>query len=188
MSASAVPLGASSAGYQPFPSLPHKNTLQERFEVPALLRALHVPTGRRVLEVGCGRGVALPALARGCRPSYLAGLELDCAAFAAAARTVAQAGIAADLFQGDVREMPFAAASFDVVVDFGTCYHIARPEAALREIARVLASGGLFVTETPASQLLAHPFRSLGRALPWHAAPELVGVRSALLWTARVKT
>lgn len=173
--------------YRPFPSLGYKNALQELVEVPALVRALRIPPGQRILEVGCGRGVALPPLARHARPSYLAGLELDCRAFAEALRTVREAGVEADVFQADVREMPFRDASFDVVVDFGTCYHVARPEAALAEIARVLAPDGLFACETPVSQLLAHPRRSLGRTLPWELAPELVPVRSAVLWSARAR-
>lgn len=175
------------AEYAPFPSLAHKNLLQERFEVPTLVRALALPKGKRILEVGCGRGVALPPLARTCEPSYLAGLELECGAFAEAVRHVREEGVDADVFQGDVRDMPFPDASFDVVVDFGTCYHISRTEDALAEITRVLAPGGLFVSETPISQLLAHPCRTRGRRLPWGCAPELVAERKRVLWSRRAK-
>jgi SAM-dependent methyltransferase len=82
--------------------------------------------------------------------------------------------------------MPFPDGSFDVVIDFGTCFHISRPEAALSEIARVLGEGGVLVHETPLSQLLAHPCRSAGRRLPWAAAPELAPFGTALLWSRRV--
>ena len=187
MTTDIVRLGSGRAGYRAFPNLPHKNVLQRCVEVPALVRALAIPHGRRMLEVGCGRGVALPALARLCRPAYLAGLELDCGAFAEAARTVAATGTAADVFQADVRSMPFPDESFDVVLDFGTCYHVERPEQALAEIERVLAPGGVFVHETLAGQALAHPVRSLGRGLPWEAAPRLAESRTALLWGSRVK-
>lgn len=78
--------------------------------------------------------------------------------------------------------MPFPDGSFDVVIDFGTCFHVSRPEAALCEIARVLDARGRFVHETRLSQLLAHPCRSTGRKLPWTAAPQLVRSRTALLW------
>ena len=86
-----------------------------------------------------------------------------------------------------MRGLPFPEASFDLVVDFGTCYHVSRRAQALREIARVLAVGGRFVYETRPSQLLAHPVRSWGRRLPWDAVPELVPDRHALLWASRVK-
>jgi SAM-dependent methyltransferase len=72
---------------------------------------------------------------------------------------------------------------FDLVVDFGTCFHIERSVDALREIVRVLAPGGLFATETPLSQLLSHPVRSFGRRLPWRAVAALKPGRHAGLWS-----
>ena len=79
-----------------------------------------------------------------------------------------------------------------MVIDFGTCYHVSGGAvgslAAMREIARVLAPGGLFVHETPVAQHLAHPIRSFGRSLPWRRVPSLTRDRSALLWSARRKS
>ena len=59
--------------------------------------------------------------------------------------------------------------------------------AALREVARVLRPGGLFVYETRVAQGLAHPVRSFGRTLPWDTVPSLVRDRSRLLWGMRRK-
>jgi hypothetical protein len=42
------------------------------------------------------------------------------------------------------------------------------------------------VHETPISQLLAHPVRSVSRRLPWDTAPELTRERTAVLWSRRV--
>ena len=86
---------------------------------------------------------------------------------------------------GDIRLLPFPDGTFDLVVDFGTCYHISRAAQALVEIARVLAPGGLFVHETPLSQLFAHPLRSFGRRMPWRSNAAFEPHRGALLWTAR---
>ena len=173
-----------SAAYEPFPNVERRNVLQECLEVPALVRSLRLPTGARILEIGCGRGVALAPLAELCRPRQLTGLDVDAPLLAAARRRLDERGIAADLVHGDVRTLPFADCSFDVVVDFGTCYHVADPGRALNEIARVLDHGGRFVHETPLSQKLAHPVRSRGR-LPWRSAPRLTRDRSALLWAAK---
>lgn len=173
--------------YRSFQVLAHRNAMQRHFEVPTLSRVLQLPLGARILEVGCGPGNALSALAERCRPSLLVGLDVDSELLAVAKDTVERDRVPAALVQGDVRRLPFAAESFDVVVDFGTCYHIADPELALSEVERVLARGGVFVHETPLAQLAAHPVRSFGRLLPWAAAPRLRSDRTALLWSSRVK-
>jgi SAM-dependent methyltransferase len=173
--------------YQPFPDVARRNSWQESLELPAMVRALGLPEGGRVLEVGCGRGVALPALSRLLRPSRLVGLDVDGSLLEIARDRASGAGGGIELQQGDVRALPFEDAAFDLVVDFGTCYHVARRAQALREISRVLVAGGRFVHETRLSQLLSHPVRSWDRRLPWDAAPELVAQRHALLWASRVK-
>jgi ubiquinone/menaquinone biosynthesis C-methylase UbiE len=176
---------ATELEYRPFPNAEGRNTRQASLEVPLMIRALGLPTGGRVLEVGCGRGVALPVLTRLLRPSYLVGLDIEPAFLAEARARLDAEGLTAELVPGDLRRMPFPRASFDLVVDFGTCYHIARPGAALAEIARVLAPGGLFVHETPVSQLLSHPLRAFGRRLPWKVFTCFERHRTAVLWSVR---
>jgi ubiquinone/menaquinone biosynthesis C-methylase UbiE len=171
--------------YRPFPNETGRNTRQVTIEVPLMVRALGLPTGGRVLEVGCGRGVAIPVLARLLRPTRLAGLDLDPVLLDEARAHADAEGIAVELVPGDVRCMPFPDGAFDLVVDFGTCYHIARAAEALAEIARVLAPGGLFVHETPLSQLFAHPFRSFGRRMPRPFGMGFERHTAAVLWAAR---
>jgi SAM-dependent methyltransferase len=183
--APAILTGHPDAEYQAFPNENGRNSRQESLEVPLMIRALALPAGRRVLEVGCGRGVALPVLARVLRPLRLVGLDPDAGLLGEARERLEQRGVSAELVPGDVRRMPFPDGAFDLVVDFGTCYHIARPALALREIGRVLVPGGLFVHETPLSQLLAHPVRSFGRRIPWREGRLFRRERTRLLWTAR---
>lgn len=140
-----------------------------------------------MLEVGCGRGIALPALARRCDPARLVGLDVDAALVDEARARVGTKGVRCEVVCGDVRALPFDAETFDVVVDFGTLFHIARSEDAIREIARVLVPGGLLVHETKLAQLLSHPVRSRGRAIPWRAVPHLRPRSWAGLWAARVR-
>ncbi|MEO6525329.1 MAG: class I SAM-dependent methyltransferase [Gemmatimonadaceae bacterium] len=175
--------------YLTFGNVESRNGLQERIEIPLLLRALRLPQRGRVLEIGCGRGVALPVLAERLHPDELTGVDIDHELIAAARGRVARTNTRAELHVADVRALPFVSGSFDLVIDFGTCYHVGGGPTgrltALNEIARVLCVGGLFVHETRVAQHLAHPVRSFGRRLPWSAVSMLAPDRSALLWMAR---
>lgn len=173
--------------YQPFPNEEGRNTRQAQLEIPAMVRALRIPSGARILEVGCGRGIALPVLDRLCSPRRLVGLDIDPELLAEAAANLREHGTTVELCTADVRRMPFDAGSFDVIIDFGTLFHIARPQAAAAEIARVLSPRGMFVHETKTSQLLAHPVRSRGRRLPRLEHDGLQHQRWAMLWASHTK-
>jgi ubiquinone/menaquinone biosynthesis C-methylase UbiE len=138
-----------------------------------------------VLEIGCGRGVAMPVFRDLLKPALLLGLDIDCALLERAAERIR--GDDVSVLCADARCIPLPDASIDLAIDFGTCYHIGDPAAALREVARVLRPGGVFVHETPVSQLLAHPLRSFGRTLPWRDVPALRRQRTAVLWSTREK-
>lgn len=190
--ARAVPVHtAPDRRYQAFPNMESRNGLQERIEVPLMLWALGVARGGRVLEVGCGRGIALPVFAERLAPTALVGVDVDAALVGLARQRVQTLEVDATVVEGDVRALPFESDSFDLVVDFGTCYHVAGGDdgarAALREIGRVLRGGGVFVHETPIAQHLAHPVRSFCRTLPWTDADWFARERTALLWSARRK-
>jgi ubiquinone/menaquinone biosynthesis C-methylase UbiE len=184
---SKVGAGGDLTEYRPFPNEEGRNTRQAEWEVPALVRALKLPTDARILEIGCGRGVALPVLERLCSPRRLVGLDIDGELLVEAADHLREQGAEAELCCGDARRMPFADESFDVIIDFGTLYHIARSQSALDEIARVLAPAGTFVYETKTSQILSHPVRSRGRRLPALASHGLRPRRWAMLWASRTK-
>jgi SAM-dependent methyltransferase len=173
--------------YQPFPNKSGRNWRQQRLEIPLFAWLLHISKDAQVLEVGCGRGVGLPVIADRCQPARLVAIDFDEYVLAEARSAIITQGLQAEIVRADVRAMPFADCSFDVVIDFGTCYHVERPWEALWEISRVLRPGGRFAYETPLSQLLSHPVRSGGRRLPWKAAADLVPERNALLWAARSK-
>lgn len=178
---------AMTSEYEPFPNEEGRNSRQAQLEIPAMVRALRIPNGSRILEVGCGRGIALPVLDRLCSPRRLVGLDVDPELLVEAAENLREHGTAAELCAADIRRMPFADEAFDVIVDFGTLYHIARPQVASAEIARVLAPGGMFVHETKAAQLLSHPVRSRGRRLPRLEHDGLRRERWAMLWASRTK-
>lgn len=164
-----------------------RNVLHGCLEVGLMVRLLGIPTGQRVLQVGCGSGIALPSLSRLCLPRMMTGIDIDSTVLGEATARLREADVNAHLVQADVRGMPFPDGSFDLVIDFGLCYHIKHPGDALREIARVLNVSGTFVYETPVAQSLAHPRVERARRLPWSNAPSLTPVRRQLLWASRTK-
>ncbi len=178
---------AQRRGCRPFPNSTWRNAMQESLEIPLLVSLLGLPTGQRILEVGCGRGIALPALDLLCKPTRLAGIDIDGSLLDEAGKRLSAGNGQTELIQADVREIPFSEESFDIVIDFGTCYHITHHEMALSEITRVLSVGGIFVHETRVSQLLAHPMQFAGLRHSLSATPLLVPNRNALLWASWVK-
>ena len=177
--------GVRTREYRPFPNVPRRKGRQETVEIPMMERLLDLPRGVRVLEIGCGGGIGLAELARRLEPTRLVGLDVDAHLLEEAHRYLGALSVRAELVHGDARQLPFPTSAFDVVIDFGTCYHIAFPAQALREVHRVLADGGLFVHETRLAQLLSHPIRSFGRAMPHHVVPALATTRWAGLWCVR---
>jgi SAM-dependent methyltransferase len=103
----------------------------------ATLEAVQPLAGRRLLDAGCGAGLALSeAAARG---ASVTGLDATGPLLAVAARRTP----AADLRQGDIDTLPFEADSFDVVTSFNAVQYAIDPAAAVAEIARVCRGGGV---------------------------------------------
>ncbi|MGZ4278359.1 MAG: class I SAM-dependent methyltransferase [Solirubrobacteraceae bacterium] len=107
------------------------------------LLAARLTAGRRVLAAACGEGYGTALLA-GAGPERIVGLDVD-------ERTVrhARQRYGLDIRQGDVLELPFADGEFDLVVSFETIEHVAEPERALSEFARVVGPDGLLIVSTP---------------------------------------
>lgn len=104
----------------------------------AVDRALAIRPGGRVLEAGCGARSHLtyPEATR------VAGIDV----FLPQLRRHAGP---ARLAQGDVTALPVQTSSVDVVVCWDVLEHVARPEQAVAEIARVLRPEGLAVLALP---------------------------------------
>jgi SAM-dependent methyltransferase len=101
--------------------------------------------GKSVLEIGCGRGVFAAYLAgAGAR---VVAADFSPSAVAHAERRIAPLGGTAIV--ADIQQIPFADASFDLVVSQETLEHVPRPEAGLAELVRVTRPGGRLIITGP---------------------------------------
>lgn len=96
------------------------------------------PNASSYLEIGCGNGFVLDAIARSRPWKRVAGTELHPAALKYARE---RAGESAELLQVDAREIP-ARESFDLVGAYDVIEHIDEDEAVLSEIRETLRPGG----------------------------------------------
>lgn len=99
--------------------------------------------GGRLLDVGCGAGIFLEAMKL--LPGWqVEGLELKRSVAAAVSRR-----LEIPVFGGTLEEAAFADESFDAITMWDVLEHVLDVTGTLREVARVLRPGGVFVARVP---------------------------------------
>jgi SAM-dependent methyltransferase len=106
------------------------------------IRALDVPAGAAVLDVGCGVGEFLIELAGSLPGVRAVGIDASAELTATAQHRAAAAGVAADIKVGDAEHLDLPDQAFDRVNCSRVLVHLDDPGAAVREMARVLRDGG----------------------------------------------
>jgi len=100
-------------------------------------------TGKQVLEVSCGHGGGASYLSRTQQPASYTGLDLNPAGIQFCRRRHNMPGL--DFVEGNAESLPFAAQSFDVVINIEAGIHYLDFAGFLTEVARVLRPGGHFL-------------------------------------------
>jgi 2-polyprenyl-3-methyl-5-hydroxy-6-metoxy-1,4-benzoquinol methylase len=144
--------------------------------------SLDAVRGKVVLEAGCGAGrfteVLLDAGARVVATDLSSAVEAN----------YANCGTAPDYFvcQADVRDLPVAPRSFDVVVCLGVIQHTPQPEETIAALAGYVKRGGLLAIDHYSRDYPSTLSRRLIRSLLLRMAPEraralALGMTRALL-------
>lgn len=103
-------------------------------------------SGLRVLDVGSGEGYGSAILAT--RADHVVGIDVDGSAITHAQRAYGS-NSRLHFRHVEVGPLPFEDAEFDLIVCFEVIEHLAKPEALLPELARVLAPSGTLLISTP---------------------------------------
>lgn len=142
----------------------------------AFVARLAVPAGAHVLDVACGTGNLSIPLARG--GAIVTGVDIAPNLLVQARERSAAEGLTATFDEGDAEQLPYADASFDVVVTMFGAMFAPRPDVTAKELARVLKPGGTLAMANwnPAS------FSGKMFAVGSKHAPPPPGIAPPVLW------
>jgi 2-polyprenyl-6-hydroxyphenyl methylase / 3-demethylubiquinone-9 3-methyltransferase len=103
---------------------------------------------QEILEVGCGGGLICEALAR--RGAITVGIDPSEGALQAARDHTRRSGLGQYTYfeQGYAESLPYADGSFSVIICLDVLEHVQDLHTTIKEVARVLAPGGVFVFDT----------------------------------------
>jgi ubiquinone/menaquinone biosynthesis C-methylase UbiE len=160
--------------------------IRDREALELLVAAAGAGPEDTVLDVACGPGLVACAFARVAR--HVTGIDLTPAMLERARTIAADQSLTNVGFQvGDVARLPFADASFSIVVSRFAFHHFVDPGAVLAEMKRVARPGGriavadMIASPDPARAEAFHQMEILrdpshARALPLSALTQLFAV------------
>ena len=110
--------------------------------------------GKRMLDVGCGRGGTVHAAQTYFRPALAVGVDLTSGGVEFSKRRHRFPNTW--FLRGNAEHLPFADGSFDVVTNVESSHHYGNIESFYRNVMRVLSPGGVFLYTTylPAGQFV----------------------------------
>ena len=114
--------------------------------------------GKRVLDVGCGTGYGTSCVGESAR--FAVGIDLSAQAIRYARRHFSNDKVR--FLRMNAESLAFPDGSFDFVISTENFEHLANHRSNLREMARVLADGGMLFLATP------NPEMFLGITNPFH--------------------
>lgn len=101
-----------------------------------------LPSSARCLEIGCGKGAAIPLIKKMYDADRVDAFDIDEAMVKLAKKR--EAGL---VMVADAQDIPYPDESMDAVFNFGIIHHLEDWERGISEIARVLKKSGSFFFE-----------------------------------------
>jgi SAM-dependent methyltransferase len=115
-------------------------------DLDRLLRARGGPRRvGRILDAGCGAGVAFAQIEARWKPHSLTAVEIDPALLGPARREASCCVCEVSVCLENLESLGFPDATFDLVLCHQTLHHVSDQQAALRELYRVIAPGGVLL-------------------------------------------
>jgi ubiquinone/menaquinone biosynthesis C-methylase UbiE len=143
-------------------------------------------SGKDVLEVGCGSGIAVQLFAEA--GASVTAVDLTPWAVETTRRRLDAFGLEGEVREADGEHLPFADASFDLVFSWGVIHHTTDMGKALGELVRVCRPGGalvLMLYHRRSTFFLAYRglarFLPLARRLGFHFEGARAGEREGLI-------
>jgi 2-polyprenyl-3-methyl-5-hydroxy-6-metoxy-1,4-benzoquinol methylase len=119
-----------------------EETLEHIVNVGLLREIRRMKLGGTFLEIGCAGGAFLQA-------AQESGFEVQGVEFSEDASRIARQEFGLSVFTGSIEDAHFEGGRFDVVFMGDVIEHLGNPVAALREVHRILARGGVLAMELP---------------------------------------
>lgn len=125
-----------------------------------------LPNAARILDAGCGQGLAFGLLETHFKPAQIVGMDIDRQQIAKAISLATNIHTPTQALHGNASAQTFEAESFDIVFCHQLLHHTSQQSETLSEFYRIIKPGGIllvgescrsFINSVPVRLLFRHP-------------------------------